>query len=302
MSEWVMRLHQFLKPLIALMMLRLLESDVIHSDDTSIDVQIPGGGIKRCYLWDYVGDEKAPYTIYDFRESRSRDGPNEVLKDFSGFLQADAYTGYDDLYKLKDENGQPRIVEVACWAHARRYFIRAEEAKDKRATEAIKLIAKLFGIEKQAREECKNKPLSELYAHRLELRREKSVPILEELFKWMDDRLEVLPESPLGKALTYAQNNREALMRYANDGRFEIDNNAAERAIRPVAIGRKNWLFAGSNQGGHAAATFFTLIESAKRNGLNPFEYLHDLFVRMPSHSIQKLDDFLPDKWQPPEQ
>jgi transposase len=131
------------------------------------------------------------------------------------------------------------------------------------------------------------------------LRQAQSVPVLDRFEAWMADRIDVLPKSPLGKAIGYAQNNWTALRRYTEDGRFAIDNNAAERAIRPVAVGRKNWLFAGSERGGRAAATFFTLLESARRNGLNPYDYLRDVFTRLPAHPINRLDEFLPDQWKP---
>ncbi len=297
MSEWAMRLHQLCKPLIALILSRILESAVIHSDDTPIRVQQPGGGIKKSYLWVYLGDETAPYTFYDFTERRTRAGPSKILSDFSGFLQADAYTGYEELYKLVDDEGDPRIREAACWAHTRRYFVQAVESGDELARHAVAEIAKLYGVEKRAKEDCKDKSRDELHAHRLKLRRKESVEVIDGLFAWMDERFDVLPRSPLGKALTYAQNNKAALYTYTTDGRLDIDNNAAERALRPIAVGRKNWLFAGSNQGGHAAATFFTLIESARRNGTNPFEYLQDLFTRLPGHNIQRLEELLPDRW-----
>ena len=301
MSEWAMQLHRLCMPLIALILRRILTSAVIHSDDTTLRVQQPGGGIKRSYLWVYLGDESAPYTFYNFTEGRSRAGPNAILSEFSGFLQADAYTGYEELYKLTSDDGSPQIIESGCWAHARRYFVQADESGDARARHAIEEIAKLFAIEKQAKKECAEKTLNDLHTRRLELRRETSIAILENLFAWMDDRLDVLPQSPLGKAIGYAQNNKTALYTYTTDGRLEIDNNAAERAMRPVAIGRKNWLFAGSNQGGQAAATFFTLIESAKRNGLNPYDFLRDLFKRLPGHPINQIDDFLPGLWASPE-
>lgn len=313
MSEWAMRLHQMCKPLIALIIKAILDSEVIASDDTRLRVQQPGG-TKQCYLWNYLGDHHAPYVYYDFREGRGRDGPNKMLADFTGHLLCDAYTGYEDLFSIVCENGMPQIIEVACWAHARRYFVKAEDAGDTRAATPLELIGKLYGVEKRAKEETEkelaninNAPVAikinipehrkHYYSKRLELRSRDSVPVLDELYNWIDAQLDVWPESPLGKALTYAQNQRAALHRFAADGRLEIDNNAAERAIRPIAIGRKNWLFAGSNQGGHAAATFFTLIESAKRCGVNPQEYLLDVFTRLPGASIQQLDQFLPDRW-----
>lgn len=300
MSEWAMQLHRLCAPLLALILQRVLESMVIHSDDTTLRVQQPGGGIKRCYLWTYLGDVTAPYSYYDFREGRSRAGPNEVLSEYRGYLQADAYTGYEDLYRMTDENGEPRIIEVGCWAHARRYFVQADETGDVRARHAIAEIGKLFAIEKRLREEGEGLAPEEWYARRLKVRRAESIPILDKLFAWMDERLDVLPQSPLGKALGYALNNRDALKRYTTDGRLAIDNNAAERALRPIAVGRKNWLFAGSRQGGHAAATFFTLIESAKRNGHNPYDYLRDVFTRLPGLPVSQCEELLPDRWTAP--
>ena len=298
MCEWVMRLHLLMLPLIALMKVRLLESDVIQSDDTPIRVQqMPGPGTSRCYLWLYRGDHKAPYTIYDFRRNRSKEGPSDILDGYSGFLQADAYCGYHDVYKLVDKEGQPRIREAGCWAHARRRFIEAMEAGDERAQVALDFIGQLYGIEKQAREGAKGKSDSDLHALRGAMREERSRTLLNQLFTWMEDRYDVLPQSPLGKALTYAQNNREALSRFAFDGRLDIDNNAAERALRPVAVGRKNWLFAGSPRGGEAAATFFTLIESAARAGANPLEYLQALFTELPDSPQSQLAQWLPDRW-----
>ena len=299
MSEWAMGVAKLCRLLAGRMFVRILDSDVIASDDTAIRVQQPGGGTKRSYLWVYLGDEKAPFTVFDFREGRSRAGPNAVLANYSGYLQADAYTGYDDLYTLTGGDGRPRILEVGCWAHARRRFVEAAEAGDKRARFAVDAIGQLYGVEREATKLYKEAGLAELHAGRLELRRERSAPLLDKLYTWMDERLDVLPQSPLGKAIGYAQNNRAALCRFAGDGRLAIDNNAAERALRPVAVGRKNWLFAGSARGGQAAAVFFSLIASARRHGLNPNEYLEDIFVRLPEQNIQKLDELLPDAWRP---
>jgi transposase len=296
MSDWAMRLHRVVQPLIALMLRQILTSAVIHSDDTTLLVQL-NGGAKRCYLWNYLGDHNAPYTYFDFREGRGRAGPNEILADYTGHLACDAYTGYEELFHI-NKDGHPQIIEVACWAHTRRYFVKAEDAGDKRAATPLDLIGQLYAVERKAKKDCAEKGVEQLHAHRQVLRKEHSAAIIKRLFEWIDNQLEAWPESPLGKALTYAQNQREALMRFAKDGRLEIDNNCAERAIRPVAVGRKNWLFAGGEQGGKAAATFFTLIESAKRNAVNPYEYLLDIFTRLPGHNIQELDDFLPDRWK----
>ena len=291
-SSWMMELAGLCKPLIGLMHKRILGSFVINSDDTQILVQEPGGS-KRCYIWVYLGDAGHPYTLYDFRRSRSREGPREILATYNGNLQADAYSGYDNLF-LPSPAGKPSsILELGCWAHARRKFVEAGDAGDPLAGPAVAMARELYGIEKKARND--NMAPDDIAA----LRQAQSVPVLDKFEAWTTDRIDVLPKSPLGKAIGYAQNNWTALRRYTEDGRFAIDNNAAERAIRPVAVGRKNWLFAGSERGGRAAATFFTLLESARRNGLNPYDYLRDVFTRLPAHPINRLDEFLPDQWEP---
>lgn len=299
MSNWAMMLHDLSRPLIEHMSARLLQSHVIHADETPIRVQQPEGGTKRSYLWVYLGDSKAPYIVYDFQPGRSRAGPEKMLGKYRGYLHTDGYIAYEEICNQVDENGKLRIQSVACWAHARRKFKDAEETGDNRASLALDLIGKLYSIEREAAEECRGLGEERLHARRLELRQEKSVPVLSELFTWMDGRLDALPQSPLGKALFYAQERKIELKRYTTDGQLSIDNNAVERAIRPVAIGRKNWLFAGNERGGKAAGTFFTLIASAKRNGLNPFEYLRDIFLRLGARRPPDLDEVLPDKWEP---
>lgn len=291
-SSWIMELAALCKPLVNTIRAKILESAVVNSDDTPLLLQEPGGS-RRCYVWVYCGDGAHPYTLYDFRRSRSREGPSEILSDYKGYLQADAYSAYDNLF-LPTPAGKPSsIIELGCWAHARRKFVEAGDAGDPFAGPAVAMVRELYAVEKKARaEEMTPDDI-------LELRQAKSHPVLDNIEAWMAERIDVLPKSPLGKAIGYAQNNWAALRRYTEDGRLAIDNNAAERAIRPVAIGRKNWLFAGSERGGRAAATFFTLIESARRNGLNPLEYLHDIFTRLPAHPINRIGEFLPDRWKP---
>ena len=290
-SAWMMQLAELTKPLVSLMQRRLIErSHVIGADETSIRKLDPGGGKKKaktCYLWEYRGDENAPYTIFDFQESRGREGPKEMLRGYGGFLQCDAYSVYSSL-REKDGLG---FTQVGCWAHARRKFVEALESGDQRAEEAIVLICKLYGIER------KGKELD--HDARRKLRQEKSVPVLARLREWMNTQLAVLPRSPLGVAIGYALDNWEQLTVYTNDGRLSIDNNAVERAIRPVALGRKNWLFAGSERGGRAAAAFFSLIESARRADLNLWHYITNLLRSLPSHPINRLEELLPDRWQP---
>jgi transposase len=291
MCDWILSLADLCQPLLKLMLQRLLASPVVASDDTSILVQQKGGA-KKGYLWVYLGDASAPYTYYDFRMSRGRAGPDDILAGYRGTLQADAYSGYDGVLKKRDGNDKPLVLHAGCWAHARRYFLEALESGDATAQPAMDLIRDLYKIEADAREE--NLTDEQLTARRAA----RSRPILDNLKEWMKERPDVLPGSPLGKALGYAQGGWESLERFCGDGRIAIDNNAAERAIRPIAVGRKNWLFAGSERGGRAAAAFFTLIEGCRRNGVNPSEYLTDLFTRLPGHPHNRLEEFLPDRWQ----
>ena len=209
-------------------------------------------------FWVYCGDESHPFMVFDYTPNHSRDGPEKFLKGFEGYLQAEAYTGYNRIM------AGSRIQEVACMAHARRYFFDAMDT-DARAGQMLDLIRELYRIEKLARpmiEEAKKKPwvmraaaLAPAYAFRLQLRKAQSEPVLERMKAWLDARtLDTLPKSPLGEALTYALNQWEALQRFTEDGALEIDNNIAENALRPIALGRKNFLFMGSDEGGRRAA------------------------------------------------
>lgn len=295
-SGWMIEIAELLAPLVRLMRRRILERcNVVGADETPIAMLDPGGGnnkTKTCYLWQYRGDDSAPYTVFDFRESRSREGPREMLGGYKNYLQCDAYSVYSSLGK------ESAFTLVGCWAHARRKFVEAFEGGDKRAQEAITIIAELYAIEKRARELAKSDENFDADALRA-MRQEQSVPVLAKLRTWMDAQLAVAPKSPLGKAIGYALDNWSELNVFTTDGRVPIDNNAVERAIRPVALGRKNWLFAGSPRGGHAAATFFTLIDSARRADLNLWDYTTDLLKRLPSHPINHLEHLLPDQWKP---
>jgi transposase len=295
-SEWMMEIAELLAPLVRLMHRHILERcNVVGADETPIAMLDPGGGknkTKTCYLWQYRGDDSAPYTVFDFRESRGREGPRKMLGDYAGYLQCDAYSVYSSLGR------ESAFTQVGCWAHARRKFIEALEGGDKRAQEAVAIIAELYAVEKHARERVKREENFDAEALRA-MRQEHSVPVLAKLRAWMDAQLAVAPKSPLGNAIGYALDNWVALNVYITDGRVPIDNNAVERAIRPVALGRKNWLFAGSNRGGQAAATFFTLIDSARRADLNLWDYTTDLLTHLPAHPINQLDELLPDNWKP---
>jgi hypothetical protein len=224
--------------------------------------------------------------LFDYTESRRRDGPARFLEDFTGYLQADAYAGYDCLYVGK------QVKEVACWAHARRKFTDAQTADPQRAFVAVEWIRKLYDIEDDA------KPLD--HDARAALRQEKAKPLLSKLKEWLDgEQKKLVPKSPMAQAINYTLSNWVALTRYCEDGRLDIDNNEAERQLRRVAVGRKNWMFAGSDNGGHTAAILYSICASAVRHGLDPWAYIRDLLVRVGIEKMSNVRELLPDRWKP---
>ena len=216
---------------------------------------------------------------------RAREGPAKFLESYQGYLQADASSGYDGIYL--DSGGA--IQEVACWAHFRRYWYKAREVDPARAHWVIGLIQRLYDVEELAE--------GKAHQERRELRQKYSVPLLGELRAWLDGQL-FLPKSPTGEAARYTRNQWAALNRYVEDGRLAIDNNAAERLMKPVAIGRKNWLFVGSVEAGSRAAVLMSLVASCKLNQVEPWAYLRDCFEKLAGRSPgDSLDDLLPDRW-----
>ena len=284
--DWLAGVADLCQPLYQLMKTQVLQSKVIHTDDTQvklIDKTLQHTRLAR--FWAYLGDHDHRYVVYDFTEDRSRDGPQKFLKDFSGFLQADAYGGYDGIYL---ESGGA-IREVACWAHCRRYWHKAREQDPERAHHVLAVISRLYEVER-ATADCDAET-------RRSQRSEHAAPLLSELEHWLEEQL-FLPKSLSGKAATYTINQWEALNRYLTDGDLSIDNNRAERAMRPLAIGRKNWLFVGSPRAGSRAATLASLIASCKENGVEPWAYLRDVFTRMACQpSDDELNQLLPDRW-----
>jgi len=286
LCDWVRHAADLLEPLAALQQTRVLQSDILWTDDTYV-LALGGGtpGSKRARFWVYIGPETFPYCVYDFSMSRSRDGPAEFLKDFRGFLQADAYGGYDGIFAGSDNS----ILEVACWAHARRKFFEARSNAPREANQVLEWIRQLYDIEDRARD----LPPGE----RQVLRQLEASPLVDRIEKYLDDIApRVLPKSSLGKALTYARNQRAALRRYLTDGRLTIDNNVSERTLRLQAIGRKNWEFLGSEQAGPRAATLFTILAGAKRHRLEPWAYLRDVILRLCAGGTE-LESLLPDRW-----
>jgi transposase len=281
--DWLAAAADLAEPLVELMKQRVLESKVIHTDDTQvklIDLTIRGTRLAR--FWAYVGDRGHPYIVYDFTQTRERRGPQRFLQNFQGYLQADAYGGYDGIY-LQSGGG---IVEVACWAHCRRYWWKAREQDPPRAHHALAVVGRLYDIERAAKDTTPEA--------RQALRAEHAAPLLTDLKAWLDDQ-ELLPKSPIGKAATYTRNQWTALNRYLEDGDLSIDNNISERCVKPVAIGRKNWLFLGSAPAGRRAAKLMSLVASCKDNRVEPWAYLRDLFTRLPQNP--DLESFLPDRW-----
>jgi len=298
MCGWMRQSAALLLPLYELMRRRVLASRVIHTDDTPVEVldaSLPHTRTGR--FWVYVGDRRQPYVVYDYTPSRKRDGPAAFLKDYQGYLQADAFGGYDGIYA----GSGGKIVEVGCWAHARRKFFEAKETAPRAAHEALARIGQLYTLERQAQE-------AELSVEALRtLRQEQALPKLADFRAWLEElRLDSLPKSPIGTAARYALGNWQALVRYCADGELAIDNNAAERAVKPCAIGRKNWLFCGSDSGGRTAAILFTMTGSAKRHNLDPFAWLRDVLTHLPllravhdSPPDEVLQPLLPDVWKP---
>lgn len=309
---WQAALAELATPLVMRMKYLVLQSKVIHTDDTSIKMLQPGQGMtKTCKFWPYLGDWLHPYAVYDFTQTRERDGPQQFLAGFSGYLQADAYSGYDCLY------AGDQVKEVACWVHARRYWHQAQDNDPVRANTALSFIARLSQVEKQLRGAY---PESNLQGERdfeavARGRQEHAAPILEQFKAWLDreDSSErILPKSPIRAAFTYTLNQWDALVRYTEAGYLSYDNNLAERLVKIPAIGRKNFLFVGSQRGGEGAAVLYSLVSSAKANGVEPFAWLRDLFTQLPYHregeafqqaakdlpvTSSELDSLLPDRW-----
>ncbi len=238
----------------------------------------------------YRGDDRAPYVSYDFTERQDRAGPVRWLTGFSGTLQADAAPLYDVFFD--ETRFGTRVVEAGCWAHARRYFEKAKMEHPAQAIAAMAQIRKLYAIEDVAKLMSKRR--------RRRLRRRDSRAVLRGFNAWLDTIApDALPKSMLGRAIGYVRRHWTALTRYVNNGRLSIDNNASERGIKPMVIGRKNYLFAGSADGGRAAATFYAMIESAKRCRIeNPAIWLADVLARVNDTPEHELADLLPDRWK----
>ncbi len=291
MAEWIGATQALLDPLHEALARYVLGAEKLHADDTPIPVLAPGTGkTKTGRLWTYVRDDRPagshdpPAVLFRYSPDRKGERPRQHLKAFRGILQADAYAGFNGLY---DRTVEP-LQEAACWAHSRRKFFDLHAATESPvAREALERIAILYQIEADIR----GKPPDARRA----AREERAAPLLKSLYDWLRATVrETSKKSELARAIGYTLSRWQALTRYCHDGRIEIDNNAAERALRAVALGRKNFLFAGSDAGGERAAAFYSLIGTAKLSGLDPEAYLREVLRRIAEHPINRIDELLP--------
>ena len=287
-SDWVSQGLNALKPLYEALLSKVKASSYIQADETPIKVldKDKKGDTHRGYYWVYHAVEEG-LVLFDYREGRSREGPTEILNNFNGYLQSDGYGAYDAFGKRRD------ITLFHCMAHARREFDRAKDNDKERAEYALTEIQRLYAIERK----CREAGLS--YEDIAKERQEKSVPILKSLEDWMKvEYAQVTPKSSIGKAIYYSLSRWQALSLYAENGKLEIDNNLVENAIRPVAVGRKNYLFAGSHEAAKRAAMIYSLFACCKKHEVNPDEWLKDILNRINDHPINRIEELLPNNWK----
>lgn len=300
LADWVGRAAWLVAPVAERVGDYVRAGPAIHADDTPIPVQDPGRGrTKSGRLWVVVRDEgtwgspKPPAAFYCYSPDRKGEHAQALLAPASGFLHADAYAGFDKLYEPDPITDRPRLEPVACWAHARReLFDEHAKTKSPTARQALDKIGAIFAIEREI-----NGQSAEV---RLAARQARSVPLLADLKDYLETSLSrISRKGDLAKAIRYSLNRWQALCRFTEDGRLDMTNNAAERAIRPLTLGRRNWTFLGSDSGGERAAVFYTLIQSCKLNDINPEAYLADLIGRVSDHPANRIDELLPWNWRP---
>jgi transposase len=308
LGDWMAHTASVLEPLYREMIQRVLACQVIHTDDTILPVLDPNcEHAKKARLWVALGDWTNPFNVFDYTSNHTGKGPQLFFADFQGFLQADAYAGYDQLYK------EQKVIEAACNAHARRKFHEAKDSDPANAHHALATYRQLYAIEtnlRNAEAALRNAhPMTDVEAalfrgwweEQVALRRlQEALPIWIRFSDWLHDLKETaLPKSPIGEAVRYVLNHQQALMRYLWCGFLQIDNNDAEREMKRIATGRKNYLFAGSDAGGHTAAILYSFASTCQRHHIDPFIYLRDLLRRLPTHPSDRLVELLPGKWQP---
>ena len=288
-GDWIKNGCTLVDPLYESLKKLIVQSNYLHADESPIKVldKDKKGQTHRGYYWVYHNSIDG-LVWFDYQEGRGREGPAEVLKDFKGYLQTDGYAVYDFFKEQKD------IIVLHCMAHARRMFYEAKDNDKAVAEYALEQIGLLYTIERKAKEQQLDQEQT------LQLRQTEALPILESLGKWMKEAyLKVLPKSTIGKALGYSITRWSELMLYATDGKLNIDNNPVENSIRPVAIGRKNYLFAGSHEAAKRSAMLYSLMGTCKLHGINPFIWLRDVLLRIANHPINKIEELLPHNWKP---
>ena len=296
LADWVGAAAATLMPLVTEIRAHVFAAERIHADDTTVPV-LAKGKTRTGRLWTYVRDDRPfagpdpPAAVFFYSRDRGGEHPEQHLAGYAGLMQADAYAGFNRLYEA---NRKPApIVEVACWAHARRkFFDLARINKAPIASEAVARIDALFAIEREINGLAPQE--------RVWVRKERSRPLIFELESWLcEQRARVSKNSETGKAIDYSLKRRSALTRFLDDGRLCMSNNAAERELRGIAVGRRNWTFAGSDEGGRRAATIYTLIATAKLNDVDPQAWLADMLARLPDHPAKRIQELLPWHWRP---
>jgi transposase len=289
LCDWVAQVADLLGPITDAMGKAMLGAHRIHTDDTGIPVQARGR-TQKGHVWTYVADDE--HVVFRYTPRRKSDGPREFLRGYKGYVQADAANLYDRLYS-DGEGDEGGAIEVGCWAHARRRFFEAQLTDRERALIGLGFIKKLYEADRGA---SRAPPI-----RRTEERRRLAAPLLETFKAWLDaESLVVLPKAPIAEALGYTRNQWGALTRFLDDARLKLDNNSAERQLRRVAVGRKNWLFAGSDEGAERACILYSLIASCKLHGVNPFDYLRDVLVRVGDHPARDVLALSPKNWKKP--
>jgi transposase len=309
MCGWMVAFGLALWPLVSVIKRELFKIGLIHNDDTTVDLleaderKPESKRIRTARMWvSSAGPRDGPWTVFDFTVTREAEGPKRFFEGYTGKIVCDAYSGYGSLAEPGDES--KGIILYGCWAHSRRYFFNAYKGGDrKNGAEFIALIKLLYDVEESIKDKCKEEKDKEIiYKEILAIRQEKSRPILDTIKQKIDDLLPITPpKSLLGKALNYASNYWDRLTRYVDDPQASIDNNVAENAIRPIALGRKNWLFIGSRESGEATANIMSIICTCKRAGVEPYAYLLDVMRRLPSMKTSELDALLPTNWVKPQ-
>jgi hypothetical protein len=288
LDGWFEAACSLLEPLYQALRLQILSATYLQGDETPIAVldKQKKGDTHQGYHWVYYSPEQR-LVLFDYQPGRSKEGPAKLLKDYKGYLQTDGYAAYDQFEERED------IVLAGCMAHARRYFEHALDNDKARAEKVLLWMQALYAVEREARE--KNLSAQDRYL----LRQQKARPAMDLFGEWLvAEHAKVLPKSAIGKAIYYLVAGYNKIYLYLEDGRLEIDNNLIENSIRPVALGRKNYLFAGSHAGAQRAAIVYSLLGSCKLQGINPNEYLQDVLQRLPDHPINQLKDLLPPYWK----